>query len=191
MPKVVASCHGEIGHDGMPFMKTLTVNIIISAVLCVVCSVGAILLFSDKFESSMGLVVLESYLYLPAVISPLAYFIGTLSSRNAMIKCPVCGRFNTVYKLKSSEDFGERQDGQHTEYDYESERVGTKTTKTYYTDGTVDTKSEGIYERVRYANEYNDYSNLAKYTYLCHECSYTEETLEEKKWKTLQARHRG
>lgn len=191
MVKFVSSCHGEIGHKGNPFMKHLIAHIIISAVLCIVCTVAAILLFNDKVESSMGLLVLESYMYLPAIIAPLAYFIGTLIARNNMTKCPICGRFNTIYKLKSSEDFGERKDGQHKEYEHKSERVGTKTIKTTYTDGSTSTRSEGIYESVRYTKVYEDFSNLSKYVYLCRECSYEEETVEEKKWKTLKERYRG
>ena len=130
-------------------------------------------------------------MYLPAIISPLAYFVGTLAARNAMHTCPVCGRFDTVYRVKCSEDFGEHRDGSHTEYNYESERIGTRTTTTYYSDGSRTTESEGIYGSVRYTSEYDDYSSLAKYAYLCRECSYVEETLEEKKWKSLRTRYRG
>lgn len=191
MVKFVASCHGEIGHDGNPFMKRLIAHIVISAIICVLATVVCMLSFNVSVESSMGLPVLESYMYLPAIISPLAYFTGTLVARNGMIKCPVCGRFDTVYKIKSSDDFGERRDGHHKEYDYETERVGTKTTTTYYSDGSKSSHSEGIYESVRYTKEYDDYSNLSVHTYLCRECSYAEETLEEKKWKTMRSRYRG
>ncbi len=191
MVKFVASCHGEVAHDGNPFMKKLKLHIVISAVLCIAVSVVCILLFDEKVSSQMGLAVLESYMYVPAIISPLAYFIGSLSARNSMIKCPVCGRFDTVYRVKSSEDFGERQDGSHKEYDYKTERVGTKTTTTYYTDGSRTTRSEGIYGSVRYTQEYDDYSSLSRFTYLCRECSYVEETLEEKTWKTKRDEYRG
>ena len=191
MVKFVASCHGEIGHDGNPFMRRLMFHIIFSGILCVVGTVIAILVFNENGTSSMGLLVLETYLYLPAIISPFAYFVGTLSARNEMIQCPVCGRFETVYKRKISDDFGERQDGQHKEYDYKTERVGTKTITTYYSDGSKDSRSEGIYGSVRYTKEYDDYSNLAKYIYLCRECSYVEETIEEKSWKTLRTKYRG
>ena len=191
MATLETSCHGEIGHDGKPFIRSIIVHIVISALLCVVCTAAAVLYFYREVGSAPGLLVLESFVYLPAVIAPFAYFVGTLTARRSMVKCPVCGRYDTVYRVKSSRDFGQRKDGHHQEFDYEQERVGTRTTTTYYSDGTRSTDTEGIYESVRYTNEYDDYSSLAKYTYLCRECSYAEETLEEKKWKSLRTRYRG
>lgn len=191
MVKFVSSCHGEIGHSGQPFMKRLVFNLVFSAIIGVVGTALAIILYKDGAQSSMGLRVLEGNMYLPAIISPFAYFIGTLSARNQMTVCPVCGRFDTVYRIKCSEDFGERSEGSHKEYDYKTERVGTKTTTTFYSDGSKTSRSEGIYGSVRYTEVYNDFSSLAKYAYLCHECTYVEQTLEEKKWKTLQSKYRG
>lgn len=191
MIKFISSCHGEIGHDGNPFIKRLILNIIISAIICVAGTILAFVFYKEGGVSSLGLHVMETNMYLPAIISPLAYFIGTLFARNQMSICPVCGRFDTVYRIKCSEDFGEHRDGSHTEYDYRTERVGTKTTTTYYTDGSQSSRSEGIYGSVRYTEVYDDFSSLAKYAYLCRECSYVEETLEEKKWKTLQNKYRG
>ena len=163
---------------------------LLTIILAVAVS-GAVIYFGGFPSTGTGLKIVDNFVYLSAIIAPLAYFLGSLVTLNNLTECPVCGRFNTVYRLKSSKDFGERKDGSHDEHEYKSERVGTKTTTTYYTDGSKESHSEGIYESVRYTKEYDDYSNLAKYTYLCHECSYAEETVEEKKWKILKSKYRG
>lgn len=190
MVNFVDSCHGEIGHKGQPFRKRLIFNLVFSIILAVLAS-GAVIYLGGFPSTVTGLKIVDNFVYLSAIIAPFAYFLGSLVVLNSLTECPVCGRLNTVYKLKTSKDFGERKDGSHDEHEYKSERVGTKTTTTYYTDGSKDVRSEGIYQSVRYTKKYDDYSNLAKYTYLCHECSYVEETVEEKKWKILKSKYRG
>ena len=190
MVEFVDSCHGEIGHDGNPFIRKLRANLIFAIILAVAVIGFALYLLLIKKSISVESAFATFYL-LPAIVSPLGYFAGMLSARNSFSVCPVCGRFNTVFKFKSSDDFGEKQDGSHKEHETRSERVGTKTTTTYYSNGTQSSVSAPIYGSVSYVKEYDDYSNLAKYTYLCHECSYVEETVEEKKWKILRSKYRG
>lgn len=185
--KFIDSCHGEIAHEGSPFIKKVIFNLVFSFILGFGVSGYAIYTVINSGSTNF----LPLLMYFPAIISPFSYFLGTLTARNDLSVCPVCGRYNTVFKRKISNDFGEKMDGEHIEHDYKSERVGTKTTTTYYTDGSTSEKKEGIYESVRYTNEYQDFSNLAKYIYQCKECSYVEETVEEKSWKVLKARYRG
>ena len=130
-------------------------------------------------------------MYVPAFILPFARFLGFIVGRRDIPICPVCGRYNTVYKQQIGEQFGQTHDGEHTEYDYQTERVGTRYTTTTYTDGAKNTTSSPIYESVRYTEVYQDYSALVKYVYLCSECSYCELSLEEKKWKIRSNRYRG
>ena len=190
MIEFVDSCHGEIGHDGNPFIRKLRANLIFSIILAVAVICYAVYLVLVAKTVSVESAFATFYL-LPAIISPMGYFLGMISARNSLSICPVCGRFNTVFRVKSSKDFGEKMDGSHKEHESRSERVGTKTTTTYYTDGSTKVTTAPIYGSVSYVKEYDDYSNLAKYTYLCHECSYTEETLEQKKWKVLKSKYRG
>lgn len=189
--KFVDACHGEIGHAGYPFIKKLKANLIISIILAVAITAGLIFLLNPNKPSNSNLLILETFIFLPALIAPFGHLWGTLSGLSELPICPVCGRYNTIYKVKLGSDFGTRKDGHHQEYAYETERVGTKTTTTYYSDGTSKSNSEGIYSSVRYIEEYDDFSSLAKYAYFCNECSYAEESLEEKKWKTLESKYRG
>jgi hypothetical protein len=190
MIEFIDSCHGEIAHDGQPFAKKLKGNLVFSIILFI-AGCAAIIYFGGIKVTETGLSVFDSFMFAPALIAPLAYFWGSLSVRYELSICPICGRMNTIYRIKSSKDFGEKNDGSHEEHEYRSERVGTRTTTTYYSDGSKESTSSGIYESVRYTKEYDDYSNLAKYTYLCKECSYAEETVEEKRWKVLRSEHRG
>lgn len=189
--KFVDSCHGEIGHKANPFYHKLIVHTIVSLILAIAIAVVCIVLVGKQVSVVGDIAVLSTFMFLPALIAPCAYFLGSIAGIGELTVCPICGRYNTVYKVKLGQDFGTRKDGQHKEYDYKSERVGTKTTTTYYTDGSTSSRSEGIYESVRYTEEYDDFSSLAKFAYLCKECSYVEETIEEKQWKVLQDRYRG
>lgn len=185
----IDSCHGEIKRTKSPFIRKVTLHLIISIILCVAV-VGVVSYYAMTTLNS-GADVLELTRNAVAMFAPVAYFAGIIAARNSVNQCPVCGRLNTIYKIKIGEDFGERKDGSHKEYEHSSERVGTKTITTYYTDGSTTSRDEGIYESVRYTKEYDDYSNLSKHEYLCHECSYAEETVEELKWKIFKTKYRG
>ena len=185
----IDSCHGEIARKKSPFIRKVTVHLIISIILCIAV-VGGVSYYAMTTLNS-GADLLELTRNAVAMFAPVAYFSGIIVARNSVNQCPVCGRLNTIYKIKIGEDFGERKDGSHKEYEHRSERVGTKTITTYYTDGSTTSRDEGIYESVRYTKEYDDYSNLSKHEYLCHECSYAEETVEELKWKIFKTKYRG
>lgn len=189
MVEFVDSCHGEINAKKSPLMRKVTVNLIFSIILCVAVS-GAVILFAMNKLSS-GFAIYELTRNCACIIAPVAYFAGMIATKNQLEICPVCGRLNTVYKVKSSNDFGEKKDGSHNEYDYKSERVGTLKTTTKWSDGSTSVDYSPIYERIRYTEEYDDYSNLAKYTYYCHECSYVETTVEKTSWKILKSKYRG
>ncbi len=187
---LIDSCHGEIAHEGSPFVKKLKVNLVISIIL-VLAIIGYAVFSALTATEAPTEDYLQTYMFFPAFFAPMFYFIGSITARNGLSICPVCGRYNTVFRIKSSKDFGEKQDGRHIEYDYKTEKVGTEIVTTTWSDGSKTTSSSPIYGSVRYTEEYDDYSNLSKYTYLCRECSYVEETLEEKKWKVLQNKYRG
>lgn len=190
--KLIDSCHGEIAHNGSPFIRKIKVCLVLSLILFI--GVVAYVIFKymngEKIEGGY-LEILSAFMYVPAFVLPFARFLGFIVGRRDIPICPVCGRYNTVYKQQIGEQFGQTYDGEHTEYDYQTERVGTRYTTTTYTDGSKNTTSSPIYESVRYTEVYQDYSALVKYVYLCSECSYCELSLEEKKWKIRSNRYRG
>lgn len=185
----IDSCHGEIGHKGYPFIKVVIANLIISIIL-VVAVIGLAVYVDIASGFTKNGLTIQTFTYLPGVVSPIAYFLGIIVARNQLSVCPVCGRYNTIFRVRLSHSFGERKDGSHVEYESESERIGTETITTYYSDGSTSKTEQGIYQTVTYANEYDDYSNLTKYAYLCHECSYCEESIEETKWKVFKTKYR-
>ena len=188
--KLINSCHGEIGHDGAPFMRKVKVCFVLAIILYIAAFIVLLLMY-NKSPKTDDLGLLNGFMYLSAFIVPLARFLGFITGRKDLPICPICGRYDTVYKQQMGEMFGETHDGSHTETAYQTERVGTRYTTTTYTDGSKNTTSSPIYESVRYTEVYQDYSGLIKYVYLCSECSYCELSLEEKKWKIRTNRYRG
>ncbi|MBQ7407712.1 MAG: hypothetical protein IJW13_00335, partial [Clostridia bacterium] len=190
MINFIDSCHGEIAHEGSPFVKKLKVNLVISIIL-MLAGIGYFVYSALQANAIENANILQTFMFAPAFIAPMAYFIASIVARDELTECPVCGRYNTVFRVKSSADFGEKKDGEHNEREYRSERVGTTITTTHWSDGSTTKSTSPIYGSVAYTKVYSDYSNLSKYTYYCHECSYVEETLEEKTWKVLKSKYRG
>ena len=110
MIEFIDSCHGEIAHDGQPFAKKLKGNLVFSIILFI-AGCAAIIYFGGIKVTETGLSVFDSFMFAPALIAPLAYFWGSLNVRYELSICPICGRMNTVYRIKSSKDFGEKNDG--------------------------------------------------------------------------------
>ena len=63
----------------------------------------------EKIEGGY-LEILSAFMYVPAFILPFARFLGFIVGRRDIPICPVCGRYNTVYKQQIGEQFGQTHD---------------------------------------------------------------------------------
>ena len=190
--KLIRRNNGEIGHRGQPFMIHTLVNFFLSLLMAAGALVGAAILVYYMYISSIATEdpqffdVIKPYLILVANFAvpffyPFFYFVGTLIGIGKMRHgwtCPVCGRYDAV-KIET-EMFAKSKSGGYDERITRSERIGTETTTTYWSDGSTTSSSSPIYGQVyHHTNVHETGTKLNRYFVNCQGCSYHREFTEQ------------
>ncbi len=172
--KFMKENHGEVGHEGNPLYKQMSLHRWITLGLTVAFTAWTLLaMIGDSFFENFS----ASMMFTAIPLASCGYFFGAVDEMWLAPKCPICGRFHTVSKMQVGK-YGDKVDGQREMRQRVTEQTGTRTRTTYWSDGSTTSSSSPIYSTVTKVTVYDEHSVLCDYVKACSECTYHAEGTE-------------
>ncbi len=170
--RFIAENHGEVGHYGYPFQKSVVINQWVSLAIFIafVGWTAYDALSSSTFSYFLANIATTLHFSLFPFAS-FAFFCGCNAGMDGYDICPVCKRKGTLVDA-TVKRYGDRYEGQSRSSSTSRRHTADEVTTTRWSDGSTTTSTRPIYSNVTTVTVYDEHTVLEDYELCCTECTF-------------------